>query len=125
MDRFDPQAVARAAAELGMSFEDLADRLGGAYDVGRLSGADLQQRDDLLRAAATRHFPNPSRNWQADRLSEALERYKTSAWRQRDQWAETCPHEPGSRAGDLWRILRLSSHIPSARTLRRLLAIRV
>jgi hypothetical protein len=107
----------------GGGTSDLAEALGARRDVSRLDGADLETRDALLRAVAAKHFSGwTSLSSRAGRLHDALERYAASSWR-RDQWAETCPYEPGTRADDFWNVLRVSSHVPSPRTLRRLLAI--
>lgn len=101
---------------------DLAEAL-GARRVNRLDGANLEARDTLLRAVAAKHFSGwPSLSSRADRLRDALGRYAATDSRRSDQGAAVCPYEPDTRAADFWQILRLSGHVPSPRTLRRLLA---
>lgn len=101
----DDAAVAEVGRELrawleGGAIADLAEALGARRDASRLAGADLEARAALLRAVAAKHFHNSSRNWQADRLHDALERYAATTWR-RDQWSKTDPHAGESVAAPL------------------------
>lgn len=84
--------------------------------------AALDQRDRLLREAATRFHGGLPKAAQAQRLHTQLMRYRASAW-ERERCAESCPgRHLGTIYEFLWRVLKLADRGLSARTLRLILA---
>jgi hypothetical protein len=93
----------------------------GGGEARKASGSrSLEVRNDIIREAAERFFPNGSCVEKANRLHFELARYAATSWL-RDRTSDECPHS-GLR-GHLWRILKVRDHVPSARQLRRVLAL--
>jgi hypothetical protein len=83
----------------------------------------IQQRDELLRQAAAL-APDPRPGPAADYLDRAATRYQSSSW-PRERSLATCPaRRIGTLEGLLWQILQ-THRIPSARHLRRILAVAI
>lgn len=83
------------------------------------------ERDRLIREAAPRLYPELRPSQAAQLMARDMARYASATWR---AWsggraAETCPPSLEHDArGVAWRLLKAGSDIPSARTIRRILA---
>jgi hypothetical protein len=83
----------------------------------------LERRDDVLRTMATQFFTGQPQAAQADAIHAALNRYSAGAWL-RERTMDACPsRHVGTVAGSCWTVLRLRDSVPSARHVRRILAM--
>jgi hypothetical protein len=84
----------------------------------------LAERDRLLRAAADRYCTGMSDRAAAAMLYVKLTRYREGRFR-RSRAEPTCPLQHLGRLDALlWAILRNRDHIPSERSIRRILGFR-
>jgi hypothetical protein len=82
--------------------------------------AATAQRDELVRDAVRRFFPNESASRQAERLAEALARYRAGPDWRRDRAAAEIPYQATLR-GHAWTILKARDHALSAERIRKIL----
>ncbi len=84
--------------------------------------AALASRDRALLDAGE-FLPSLTSHARAAALHSELTRYQTSAW-SRDRILDNCPTRyVGTIRANLWHALKANDAVPSARTIRRLLAI--
>jgi hypothetical protein len=82
----------------------------------------LQRRNAALRAANRAFYADMSAQATAHELHRELVRYLLTAW-QRDRLLDAAPSRHAGRLREhLWLILRARDHVPSERTIRRILA---
>jgi hypothetical protein len=127
-------AVARALSEsVDPGLAEVGARL-TAYAEGRnvatleaAFGVDRQSlllmlRDEKVRFVASRFYPG--RSWHACgiEMHEHLRRYAATAWQMREHAAEHCPRRPETVEAAFWDLLKLRNAVPSARTIRDILA---
>lgn len=103
---------------------DLGEALGIDAEVRREWRAGmLDQRDELLRAIANQFYAGLTVSAQATAIEAALTRYAAAGWRS-DRMLEACPVKREADATGLcWAILRVRDTVPSARHIRRILAM--
>jgi hypothetical protein len=95
--------------------------LEAAFGVDRQSLL-LMLRDEKVRFIAQRFFPCQSWNACGIDMHEHLQRYASSAWQMREHAAEQCPRRPDTIEAAFWDLLKLRNAVPSARTIRDILA---
>lgn len=78
-------------------------------------------RDLHLREAAELLAPAGSISGQAQRLLEAVDRYRSGRWQEDRLRSECPPHILGRVEGHLWQALRAHAYIPSLRGLQNIL----
>ncbi len=88
---------------------------------GRSPMPRLVRRDELIRRAASQFYGDQSLDSAARKLHAALARYAAAGWA-RDRDAATCPRPAASIEAAAWQLLAAGVGVPSARTIRRLLA---
>jgi hypothetical protein len=65
----------------------------------------FDNRDHVLRVGARRHFPNVGPDERAQRMADALSRYRGGAWRE-DRSRARCPYPGGGLLAVLWQVLK-------------------
>lgn len=104
---------------------DLHSALGLQGQAGKRSfhtQATFRRRAEAIHAAAKEFFPGQRVAAQADAIATAMLRYATSAWL-RERNLTSCPPRYGGHLNAfLWAALRADPRVPSARTIRRILA---
>jgi hypothetical protein len=85
--------------------------------------AALDRRNALIVETAAKFFPDASSETDAaHRLNQAIDRYACAAWR-RERIADVCPSRHDRKINaHCWRILRTIDRVPSARSIRSILA---
>ena len=82
----------------------------------------IDQRNQLLRQAAGKFWPDLPMSMQAAALASELAGYATATWIRRDRLKPENPDSDESLRGYLWRALKTHPFPPSERTLRDILA---
>lgn len=80
------------------------------------------RRDALIRAAALQFMPDESLAAAAEQIRIGLLRYFTAGWKSDRALAEVRPRDVGTLRGRFWAILKEDAAVPSARSIRRILA---
>lgn len=81
-------------------------------------------RDEIIRAAAKRFYPNMPTSAAADRFHTEWSRFASSAWHREQYSHQECPSRHIDTIREtFWRLLRMRDAVLSARQLRRILAI--
>lgn len=118
---------ADGAAQLADAFDQIAAGVPADVALGlRLkpgqhqSAAQIAARDQLLRLAALRFWPDVGVTEQARHLALALGRYHAGRW-QRERSANENPHRGDTLAGYLWQLLRLRDRCIGERQIARAL----
>ena len=80
-------------------------------------------RDEMIRAAVGRYYPDMPSSAAADKFHTDWSRFSSSAW-QREQYLQECPQRhAGTIRETFWHLLRMRDAVLSARQIRRVLAI--
>lgn len=83
--------------------------------------AALAARDDLIRVARARFWPDASEREAATQIAVSIARYGATAW-VRERLADQVPtRHAGRPAAIWWKLLSIRDHVPSPETVRRAL----
>lgn len=83
--------------------------------------AALAARDDLIRIARARFWPDASEREAAREIAAGIARYTGTAW-VRERLADQVPtRHAGRPAAIWWKLLSIRDHVPSPETVRRAL----
>ncbi|PVE22305.1 hypothetical protein DC522_21730 [Microvirga sp. KLBC 81] len=101
--------------------------LGLAHGPGQrtlATQAALALRNDLLREAAIRFYPDLPPSAQARELARDLQRYAATGWL-RERMHDACPVRHVGKQGELlWRILKARDNPLRPRAIRKILALK-
>jgi hypothetical protein len=82
----------------------------------------IDRRNQLLREAAGKFWPDLPVSMQAAALAAELSGYASATWIRRDRLKPENPYSDESLRGYLWRALKAHPFPPSERTLRDIIA---
>ncbi|MFL9826940.1 hypothetical protein [Rhodoplanes sp. SY1] len=83
--------------------------------------AALAARDDLIRTAREKFWPDATEREAATQIAAGIARYAASAW-VRERLADQVPtRHAGRPAAIWWKVLSIRDHVPSPETVRRAL----
>jgi hypothetical protein len=126
-------AGSRDAIEIAEIFEawrrgeivDLPAALGLKPAVGERdprSQLSLAKRDEIIRDAFQRFLADASSAEAARQFCSGLQRYRSSAWKSERKSADLPERHRGKISAAYWSVLKVIDHVPSERTVRRMLA---